>query len=743
MGRHLGREVRPLFHHMLPAGPPGQELEQGLGPPERIYLTVIKILQEGVPYHPHQMRPLRISPVGKFRQKYPHGGEKGPVEHREDQKENEEISAEQAQQKRTRDRHVSHQLYDGTECFKEEVIGQCEQADPPVLRVEDHRPVLGKGLEQAEMPPSSLSSEHGQIIRHFRPADRVRYEFYLIRFFTLEIMLVKPHDDLHVLGGGSAPIAPDIQHCRLEEQRKSAGKYQQRVQRVPSHSAEQKGPRVFHDLKHGKGLAGKIDLLQRGALKGHAVCYSHHAAACDNGDIAFHDRRDELDETVLLQERISVYGTKVGASRYRDPAVEGIGFAAPFFVNNNEIRYLRVGVKRLHGPGPENISVDEVYFLQPEGIDDGFERPVHGPVIDDDNLEDGIVDGKGGPYRSHDHPFFIVRRNKDGYRGRLRRKTVFLERFVLDAAHVPENDAKGDRQERRVENIHSAVIETDKIIEPQREEYQDRFHAFFPCPPLAARFGQAVLSPFLYPGGVYRRFQYKGRHLVFNAVVLAAVQIVIDRGGKIQGMHDPEDLPGFFMCSFVGAGEVLDQFLGKIRSFQFLANAHLRVAVRIFQNIQKNVERGVSDMGQRPCRGISYLPVLVEQQGPQFIDRPFVPQGPQCVCGLKSHKPYPVFQQRKQQRRMQYAFRGLASAQYLYCSCPHLCVVGAQIGPGVIQRHRVRRETGKHFQERGRDLRVSVFSSIGHQEGDGIGAAMDKGGLYGFLRDKVFPVQVR
>src|SRR3990170_4354513 len=209
--------------------------------------------------------------------------------------------------------------------------------------------MLEKGLEQAEVPPSPLPSKHRQVIRHFRPADGIRYELYFIGFFMLEMMLVKPDDDFHILRSISAPIASNLQDRRLEEQGKGTGKYQKGVQGVPSHSAEQEGPGVLHDLEHRKGLWGKIDRLYGSALDGDAVQYPHNPAAGDDGDVAFHDRRDELDEAVLLQKRISVDGTEEGALRYVDPAVEGIGLAAPFLVDDDEIRNFRAIVKPLHG----------------------------------------------------------------------------------------------------------------------------------------------------------------------------------------------------------------------------------------------------------------------------------------------------------------------------------------------------------------------------------------------------------
>jgi hypothetical protein len=76
------------------------------------------------------------------------------------------------------DRHhdIPRELDDGAQELEGHDGRHGQDPDDPVARVAEHDAVAEDGVEEPPLPAVPLPPEHGQALRHLRPADRVRHE---------------------------------------------------------------------------------------------------------------------------------------------------------------------------------------------------------------------------------------------------------------------------------------------------------------------------------------------------------------------------------------------------------------------------------------------------------------------------------------------------------------------------------------------------------------------------------------
>jgi hypothetical protein len=134
---------------------------------------------------------------------------------------------------------------------------------------------------------------------------------------------------------------------------------------------------------------------------------------------AFHNGRHKADKRVVLKDRIGVHRTEVGASGNVDPAVQCVRLPGVLLVDDQEVRQLGIGIESFYARGLEDFPIGAIRLSQSEGLYEGLKRVVGRAVIDDDDFEKRVVDGKRRSYRPDDDFFLVVGGDENGNGRRL------------------------------------------------------------------------------------------------------------------------------------------------------------------------------------------------------------------------------------------------------------------------------------------------------------------------------------
>src|ERR1700682_5417438 len=231
----------------------------------------------------------------------------------------------------------SQRFHHASEDFDEQVKGHAQHAGGSVPGVENHVAVLPQGLGQHKLPAAALAGQHAQFPRGFRPANGIGSKDHAKFFFLGDHITAYGRDYVDVLGNGIVSEAARSNDRLAVQKAEAARSNKRRVQHAPARTSEQERANVFHDLASLQPARGQRHSFQTPVAQRASIGNAYDAAADHHILRGMNYRGHQPEQSVALDDGISVHSTEVGTARKVDAAVQCVGLAAVFDLDNEKL----------------------------------------------------------------------------------------------------------------------------------------------------------------------------------------------------------------------------------------------------------------------------------------------------------------------------------------------------------------------------------------------------------------------
>lgn len=192
------------------------------------------------------------------------------------------------------------------------------------------------------MPTYALGSQILISGRCLGPADGVGSHGDQIRDVVLDVVLMKAHNELHIFAEPFA-IAAGTDDCVFAEHAKGTGNNEHVVAFIFGEAVGEEGSQVFDDLDLFDHCFWYMGLDNDAALHLAAVGDADDAADSD-GFGATSKMAGDVFEGFGFEHAVGVDAADEWKAAEINSGVEGVGFAAVFFVNKDDFMAIQIGV---------------------------------------------------------------------------------------------------------------------------------------------------------------------------------------------------------------------------------------------------------------------------------------------------------------------------------------------------------------------------------------------------------------
>ena len=326
---------------------------------------------------------------------------------------------------------IAQEFDDGRQQFKYENIRQGEHAVLPVVAVEEHVAVHREELEQAAAPARTLTVEHLEVGRSFRPAAGLGNLDHAVVLAGVAHVADHAGHHVHVLGKGVSVVAAGLDHHLAVEHTKAARHVLHGVDAAEGRLANEEGTGVLQVLEQRDKIVRRAGVHHLAVFHQRAVAHAHGGRYRNHAAGAGHGGPDHAVEGVLLQHAVYVgaHEELVGHHVHAGIGCIGLG-AAVHLVHHGEP--LEGGVvalcliEALEGLGLDFLDIGVGDLHQLEVLNEELQRAVLGAVVHDDHLKVRVVQAQERLHIGDNGLFLIVGRCHDGYTGSVR---ALLELF--------------------------------------------------------------------------------------------------------------------------------------------------------------------------------------------------------------------------------------------------------------------------------------------------------------------------
>src|SRR5581483_10480936 len=233
----------------------------------------------------------------------------------------------------------------------------------------------------------------------------------------------------------------------------------------PSFAADQESPQVFDDLQHFNGTTRQASLSQPPSFHHGAIQHTHNSTNRDHTLRLGQNRDHNAQQSIRLKNRIRIHHANVRTRGCIQACIDGIGLTASgFLVEHHESRLVAADIDSPNGGAPHLGDIEKIGTAQGEPVGQFFESTVARTIINDNQHQFRILQGKQRFYRLDDRRLFIVCGNQNRDRGSKRRVLDVINANAGEATLMNRVPGNGCDQQKNVNQIRNEVVIKQNVV---------------------------------------------------------------------------------------------------------------------------------------------------------------------------------------------------------------------------------------------------------------------------------------